>query len=788
MSVSLFGIRHHGPGSARSLLRALRDLKPDAVLVEGPPEAEPLLPLLAQAEMQPPVAILIYGADNPRRATFFPLAIFSPEWQAIRYAAERSLPLRFIDLPQSIEFAIAEELEKTKLAKTEAEAASPDAPVSEANAEKQLGQAETDRPQTDQDPVREDPLNWLARAAGFSDGESWWEHMVEHRQEGDDIFAAISEAMTQLRQEMPRTGTTEYLLREDRREAHMRQSIRSAEQDFQNVAVVCGAWHVPALGDLPAKKKEDAALLRAVPKSKVKATCIPWTHSRLRLQSGYKAGVDSPGWYHHLWTAKNRPVIRWLTKVARLLRKEDLDASSAHIIEAVRLAETLAAVRDRPLPGLSELNEASVAVLCHGDALPMRLIHDKLIVGDQLGSVPAETPTVPLQQDVANEQRRLRLKPETGVRNLDLDLRTPNDLARSHLLHRLRLLGIGWGDPSRAQRAKGTFHELWAVSWEPEFEITLIERGAWGNTLLLASSAYAKHLADDARELSVLTEIIQNTLLAELPEAAAHAVRRLQQESALANDVAQLMAAVPALVNAVRYGTVRNTEVGMLAGIVRGLVTRVCVGLPTACLSLDDAAAAKMFDHIIAVNTALANLQDSELTSQWQAALTQLASQDRLHGLLAGRCMYLLFAAGATSVEEAARPFSLALSAAVDPAYSAAWCEGFLRGSGTLLVHDERMLQILDEWVASLSSEHFMQQLATLRRTFSTFHAPERRQIGERIKQGGLAVSPRIRSESFDEDRAARALPLLAQLLGLHYDPQKCDPENNVPEKKAGRQ
>lgn len=767
MSVSLFGIRHHGPGSAKSLLRALRTGKPDAVLIEGPPEAEPLLPLLAHAEMKPPVAILTYAAENPRRASFFPFAVFSPEWQALRYAAERSVPVRFIDLPQGCEFAVAEEMEKAAAAKTAQEAAPPET----AAANQAQGEAPVvDPPPAEQDPVREDPLNWLARAAGFSDGESWWEHMVEHRQEGEDIFAAINEAMTQLRQELPRMGAADYQLREDRREAHMRQSIREAEKEFENIAVVCGAWHVPALSDIAAHKKQDAAHLKSLPKAKVKATCIPWTHSRLRLQSGYKAGVDSPGWYHHLWTVKDRPVIRWLTKVARLLRKEDLDASSAHIIEAVRLAEALAAVRERPLPGLSELNEASVAVLCHGDPLPMRLIHDKLIVGDQLGSVPPETPTVPLQQDVANEQRRLRLKPETGVRNLDLDLRNATDLARSHMLHRLRLLGVAWGDPSKAQRAKGTFHELWSIAWEPEFEIVLIERGAWGNTLVLAATAYAKHLADNAKELSVLTSLIETTLLADLPEAAFHAIARLQEEAALANDVAQLMAAIPALASATRYGTVRNTEVGMLAGNVRGLVARICVGLPVACLSLDDETAGKMFEHLVNVNAALGNLQDGELIAEWQGTLTKLASQGQLHGLVAGRCVYLLFAAGKLSSQDASKYFSLALSSGVDPAYSAAWCEGFLRGAGTLLVHDENLLRVVDDWVSGLSQDHFIQQLATLRRTFATFHTPERRQIGERIKQGGVAVSLATQPEFFDETRADRSLPVLASLLGLKYD------------------
>jgi hypothetical protein len=38
----VFGIRHHGPGSARSLVRALDALQPDCVLVEGPPEADAL--------------------------------------------------------------------------------------------------------------------------------------------------------------------------------------------------------------------------------------------------------------------------------------------------------------------------------------------------------------------------------------------------------------------------------------------------------------------------------------------------------------------------------------------------------------------------------------------------------------------------------------------------------------------------------------------------------------------------------------------------------------------------
>src|SRR5215510_6809101 len=107
MTVHIFGIRHHGPGSARSLVQALRALQPDAILVEGPPDAEPVLPWLTHTAMQPPVALLITVPDQPRRAVFYPFAVFSPEWQALHYGLTRGILVRFMDLPQTHAMALA---------------------------------------------------------------------------------------------------------------------------------------------------------------------------------------------------------------------------------------------------------------------------------------------------------------------------------------------------------------------------------------------------------------------------------------------------------------------------------------------------------------------------------------------------------------------------------------------------------------------------------------------------------------------------------------------------------
>lgn len=759
MSVHVFGIRHHGPGSARSLCQALEALQPDILLVEGPPDAQGALPLLVHSQMRPPVALLVYAPDNPHQAVYYPFAVFSPEWQAIRYGLQQQIPVRFMDLPQAHRFAFKQA--DDQLPKQQ---------------EGEKGEAEEPGTLAIANPpaYRTDPLSLLAQAAGYSDGERWWEHLVEQRQDSTELFAAILEAMTVLRTEVKEDAAWEAPW-EPHREAYMRKTIREAQKEgFERIAVVCGAWHAPVLAQMP-PTKEDSALLKGLPKLKVEATWVPWTYGHLLMSSGYGAGIESPGWYHHLWKQgeESQPErlaahssIRWMTKVARLLRSQDLDASSASIIEAVRLAETLAALRNLPLPGLSELNEVTQTVLCFGDALPMQLIHNQLIVGEQLGQVPDETPMVPLQQDLQRQQKRLRLKPEANERLLELDLRKPGDLERSHLLHRLHILNLPWGHPQSAGKTKGTFRESWRLQWQPEFAIRLIEAGIWGNTIEIAATTGTAEQAKTAN-LPTLTQLIDQTLLANLPQATAHLMERLQAEAALASDITHLMAALSPLINVMRYGTVRQFETEVIGHIVEGLITRICIGLPVAAASLDDDAASNLYSLVISVNGGIGLLQNPEATELWREVLTQMADQQGLHGLLAGRCCRLLFEAGVFQPEDAARRLNLALSTASEPVQAAAWIEGFLSGSGLLLLHNPALWQVLDHWVIELPTDTFITLLPLLRRTFSTFPAPELRQMGERVRQGNESPQVLAQLGAFDCDHADAVLPLIAQLLGV---------------------
>ena len=103
--VSYLGIRHHGPGSARLVIAALEALQPVAVLIEGPADLTDQIVHVADPAMVPPVALLAYASAAPERAIFWPFARFSPEYQAIRWALARNIPVQFIDLPAAVTLA-----------------------------------------------------------------------------------------------------------------------------------------------------------------------------------------------------------------------------------------------------------------------------------------------------------------------------------------------------------------------------------------------------------------------------------------------------------------------------------------------------------------------------------------------------------------------------------------------------------------------------------------------------------------------------------------------------------
>ncbi|MEN7548095.1 DUF5682 family protein [Rapidithrix thailandica] len=751
MAVHLLGIRHHGPGSARNVAAYLEELQPDIILVEGPPEAESLLEWVAHEEMKPPVALLAYLPDTPQQAVFYPFAEFSPEWQAIQYGLRKEVPVKFCDLPLANSFALQKEPPADEATSTE---------DNTEGQKEEASVAEGTFPE-----VARDPFSYLAEAAGHSDGEKWWERNFESRKDNSEIFEAVQEAVTALREAFPNKDNQ----REQLREAWMRKVIRTAQREkYENIVVICGAWHVPALADMP-KQKEDNALLKGLTKEKVQTTWIPWTYDRLAYQSGYGAGVLSPGWYEHLWKHPHDDGTLWMSKIAQLLRSKDMDTSVAHIIETVRLANSLAALRNQSQASLEEFNEAVTTVIGFGDDVLLQLIREELIVSNRLGEVPSEVPKVPLLIDVERMQKSYRLKPTTGIKQLKLDLRKENDLAKSIFLHRLNLLGIPYGLISR-NSGKGTFKEEWNLLWEPEFVVQLIEKGIWGNTLLEATTKYLSHKASEVQSASELISLLEQSIPSDLPDSVGSMVRKLDSLAATTTDITELMKSIPGLANVLRYGSVRNTDFTALKTMFDSIVTRVCIGVPMACVNIDHDAAGKLLEFLEEIDHALSLVQEEELDERWQSALLKIQGSHQSNALVAGYATRLLMDKTVMEYPEVEKQLSYYLSVTNAPIEAAYWFEGFLRSSGTILLLDDKLWELMHNWVASIPEDSFIELLPVLRRTFAEFTPAERTKIGAKAKGTGTRTNMPVaatRDEDLNSGQARKILPVIEKLLGV---------------------
>lgn len=746
MAVHLFGIRHHGAGSAKRLRKALEALQPDLLLIEGPADAVEQLPYAAEAGMQPPVALLLFNPKDLKQAAYYPYTEFSPEWQALQYAFQAEIPVEHFDLPQAIKFEINEEIilneEKIK-------------------SDKQL------------EDIVQDPLGYMASLAGYTDSERWWEVMFEQHDDEVAVFEGILELMQALREELPIPERRSDLIRE----AYMRKVLRKSLRDgFERIAVVCGAWHTPALMDLKAYKvKDDNALLKGLSKVKTAATWIPWSYDRIARKGGYGAGISSPAWYKLLFHQRESAVQEWMIRVAQLFREEDLDASSAHVIEAVRLAETLAALRNIQLPGIEELYEAAITVFSQGDEAQMQLILDKLVVGDQLGAVPDSVPIMPLQQDLEKRTKKLRLKKELEGSWLKatktkakggLDLRKEHDQKQSAFLHQLLLLGIPWGKAERPTgRELSTINEYWYLQWKPEFALQIIEAGIWGNTVPSAAEQKILHELDTVDQLPQLTALLDQSLKARLDVVVGMLLKALRKMAALTKDISHLMQALPALVQIMRYGDARQTERSLVRSVVLELLPRISIGLPAACAQVNEEESLHLFEQILSTQQAVALLQEDRPLEAWHKALLQVSSMSTANALLIGGSNRLLFDQQVLGLEELESRLRYALSGK-DFQETGQWLRGFLHGSGLLLIHHDSLWKLLDEWVAELPEEIFYELLPLLRRSFSNYSEAERKRMLQRAKSKGQDESTKTAGAAWNEQRVQLLQSTLGQLLG----------------------
>ena len=748
MEVTVYGIRHHGPGSARRLIKALTQFSPDCLLVELPSDSEHALSYINHSGLKPPVSLMVYDKKQVAQAAYLPFAVFSPEWQAGLYAARHAIPFIPMDLPIAIMYEPQNwnnNRQRNSLFRSFA-----------SEAEK----------------IRFDPLGYVARTVGYSDGERWWEKQFENRHDEIEVFESILALMKELRKVTLQIDDRETLTRE----AHMRKVIRKTiKEGYQRIAIVCGAWHAPALvewSSIPIKS--DQAALRGLKKLKTAATWVPWSYDRLSTQAGYGAGVRAPAWYELLFSNPEEVVDLWMVKVARLLRKSGMDASPAEVGEASNLAHTLATLRLLEKPAMAELMEAAVTVFGKGRNEKMAIIQTKLSIGDKIGKVAQEITTLPILKDLEREIKAARLSAAwqtTEKVSKDLDLRKPTQLKASILIHRLSILDIPWGQLKKGSTFKtGSFSEHWRLHRKTDTAVRLVKAGMWGNTIEIAANRLLEDKIHHQSQLPDLTYLLEKAIKGHLMDLVPLIIKRLETVIVDTKDVITLMEGLPGLVLSYRYGNIRGTATTIMMELLKNMVPRIVAGSMLICKNLDTDLGVDRFHTISTTHQYLMLLEEKILLEQWYQALMNMAEQEGVFPLIAGWAVRLLKDLGLDSQAGIRQRFGFALSLAEDDQSKALWLEGFLSGGGALLVHDPWLWQLIDQWIIELQINEFRAVLPMLRRTFSAFSPTVKAKILRLAKPGNSYEPSSQTNLDLGNQNQQPLIQTLSLLLGFKDD------------------
>jgi Family of unknown function (DUF5682) len=735
-NIHVFGVRHLSPSGAWHLRRYLDRVRPKVVLIEGLDDAASLIPDIVRPDTKPPIAILAYTDSQPVRTLVYPIARYSPEYQALAWAKEHDARAEFIDLPSDA-FLGLQDLESERAERERKKAAEDSDDEKEASAPQNLWR-----------PERAASIyELIATRCGEPDYDTYWERRFEHNLLEDSYRLAAYELGKELRdEEDPPLWRAENLVRE----AYMRRRIaevqRSGVKPEEMVAIV-GAFHASVLGsELPAITDDELKRLR---RRASKLTLMPYSYFKLSTQSGYGAGNHAPAYFELLWDSLQARELAdlpgvYLAHIARHVRDRGTHRSTAEVIEGVRLARTLAALHDGTAATLRDLRDAAVTLIGHGQPLTVRDALADVDIGDAIGALPKGVSQTSIQEDFERALARLKLEKHRTTQKVEmsLDLRENRrvasaeaaflDLNRSSFFHRLRLLGIPFATPLATGQQSATWAERWQLQWTPESEIALVEAVLLGETVELAAGFKFKTLLEASTTVSQAADLVTAACQCGLMKSMDLARQRLQELVAGTSEFKTIAHAAFQLSQTARYGDARRFDPSPLLPLMEELFVSGALSLHAAA-SCDHEAAKAMVVAMEELNRVSLEHHDRVEEALWLARLRALANADDRNPLLSGFACATLLERNLMDNEDLVREVSRRLSPGVPADLGAGWFEGLAKRNRYALLARQALWEALTAYIEALDDEQFKRALVFLRRAFGVFSPREKRQICENL-------------------------------------------------------
>ncbi|MCZ2342938.1 MAG: DUF5682 family protein [Bacteroidales bacterium] len=743
----IFGVRHLSPGGAWHLRALLDRVRPQVILLEAPADAVSLIADLTRSGTQPPVAILAYTDSVPVRTFVYPLARYSPEYQALLWAKENKARVECIDLPSAIFLGLQDvEIERQQRAAAPVRNADADTDADSDTATEPNPPGDTEAPAPE--PMRS-IYERIAERSGEPDYDTYWERRFEHNLSPDAYQSAAFALGEQLREEPDAPlWRAENLVREAFMRRRIQEVLATGVKPERIVAIV-GAFHAPVLGpELPAMTDAELASLRQRPS---KLTLMPYSYFKLSSQSGYGAGNRAPMYFQMLWEQlqdHNLPELphRYLSEVVRHIREAGTHRSTAEVIEGVRLARTLAALHGGSAPTLADLQDAAVTLIGHGEMSTVAEALQQVNVGTAIGTLPKGVSRTSIQEDCDRQMNRFKLEKykKTVAEELSLDLRENRhvksaeaaflDLGRSTFLHRLRVLGVEFGKELPTGQQQATWAEKWKLQWQPECEITLVEAILLGETVELATAHKFNQMLADAVSIAVAADVVQDACQCGLGASMDAARKRLQELAAVSSDLKAIAHAAFRLSQVSRYGDVRKFDPTPLLPLIEELFVQGALALHAAA-ACDNKAAQEFITSLDQLNWVSLEHHERVEADLWTERLRQLADADDRNPLLSGYACAILLERGLMANDDLAREVSRRLSPGIPADLGAGWFEGLSMRNRAALLARQALWAELANYVSSLDDEQFQRAIVFLRRAFGSFSPHQKRQICENLAE-----------------------------------------------------
>ncbi|MFD6607680.1 DUF5682 family protein [Micromonospora chalcea] len=713
--VTFLGVRHHSPACARLVAATVARLRPAYVLVEGPADLNGRMDeLLGDHEL--PIAVFTAHREGTRRhASWSPFCAYSPEWVALTAGREVGAQLRFIDLP-AWHPALSDRANRY------------------ADADQRYAEA----------------VRRLCATLAVDNVDALWDHLFEIGPD-DGLAERLDTYFDVLRGESAAGAD------DTAREAYMARWVRAARRRAAGrpVLVVTGGFHRPALVRLTAGAGDDwpedddwPEVPAPAPDAVAGSYLVPYSFRRLDAFVGYQSGMPSPAYYQRVWEDGPRRAAEALTEaVAARLRARRQPVSTADLIAARTMAGGLARLRGHAHPGRVDVLDGLVSALVT-DALDQPLpwatrgslapgAHPVVVEmvaalsGDRVGRLHPGTPLPPLVHDVDAELERHRIDPHETV---ELDLTVADDLARSRLLHRLRLLDVPGHVRERGPRvgADALLTERWSPAPSGDRLARVIEAGGYGPTVTDAVTARVEERVTLlGADVDALATTLFDTALAGLPE---HSTRTLTAIARATGSVTDLRALGRALAVALALwrhdrllGSAGTAPLGALITAAVRRALWLVEGVRAAAAPADPGrlvALVAVRDAIRHAGPALGLDRDGALAVAGRVAADAAAPPD-----LRGAALGLAWSLG--DVPDASR----AVRAVAAPDTLGDWLSGlFALAREEVVAGDAALLTVVDELLAGMGAHDFLVALPALRQAFGWFPPRERAAVARHVQ------------------------------------------------------